>query len=90
MGAYLWKINKEKLNKTNLFLYSNLTLSLHSFEFVLVGISFQKSLIGIVNFSACNLILLKGVSVLCFKCTMFQTPFPFEGLMVVGIISIFL
>ena len=23
MGAYLWKINKEKLNKTNLFLYSN-------------------------------------------------------------------
>ena len=23
MGTYLWKINKEKLNKTNLFLYSN-------------------------------------------------------------------
>ena len=23
MNAYLWKINKEKINETNLFLYSN-------------------------------------------------------------------
>ena len=55
METYLWKINKEKLNKTNLALYSNFIKKIIKLIQVMILIKFGNGQLIIQNFLEINL-----------------------------------